>query len=64
MSEAKWHRDLHSKFPSAGSCAKRKWDEAHYLYDEWFDNHDQIATQGAPAYRSVHEQFAIIPGHR
>jgi len=45
-------------------CARQKWDESHYLYDEWFDNHDQPAERRTPAYRSVHEQYAIIPGHR
>jgi hypothetical protein len=45
-------------------CAKQKWDETHFLYDEWFNNYDRAAAGGMPAYKNVHEHFALISGHR
>lgn len=46
------------------TCAKQKWDETHFLYDEWFEDYDRPATGSMPAYKKVHEHFAIISGHR
>lgn len=45
-------------------CEKYRWEEGHYLYDEWFNNYDRPAESGFPAYRNVHEHNMIIPGHR
>lgn len=60
--------DYHLCLKPSGSkeeiCRKETWEEGHYLYDEWFDNYDRPAAAGFPAYKNVHEQYAILPGHQ
>jgi hypothetical protein len=46
------------------TCEKTPWDEGRYLYDEWFINYDRPAEGGLPAYKNVHEHYALIAGHR
>lgn len=60
--------DYHLCLKPSGSkqetCEKETWEEGHYLYDEWFNNYDRPAADGLPAYKNVHEQYAILPRHQ
>jgi hypothetical protein len=59
-----YHLCLKLSGSSNEQCAKQKWDETHFLYDEWFNNDDRPASADMPAYKNVHENFALISGHR